>query len=85
MFASLHEVDLFAKLTQYNIIEKRKRAKKPSPAARNIIDIVTAFDIETTTILTGIDSDGNPIRNGIIWSGQFYDGENYLQVHCRSA
>ena len=38
------------------------------------------FDIETTTIITGLDADKNPIRNGIIWSGQFYDGTDYIQV-----
>lgn len=38
------------------------------------------FDIETTTIITGKDSDNLPILNGIIWSGQFYDGCDYKQV-----
>jgi len=38
------------------------------------------FDIETTTIITGFDEEKNPIRNGIIWSGQFYDGIEYTQV-----
>lgn len=43
-------------------------------------DAFYTFDIETTTIITDVDSDGEPIRNGIIWSGQFYDGVNYDQV-----
>ena len=38
------------------------------------------FDIETTTIITGIDENNKAIRNGIIWSGQFYDGVDYIQV-----
>ena len=38
------------------------------------------FDIETTTIITGIDASNDPILNGIIWSGQFYDGLDYTQV-----
>ena len=38
------------------------------------------FDIETTTIVTGSDKNNDPILNGIIWSGQFYDGADYKQV-----
>lgn len=38
------------------------------------------FDIETTTLITGIDAERNPIRNAIIWSGQFYDGTDYIQT-----
>lgn len=38
------------------------------------------FDIETTTIVTGSDKNNDPILNGIIWSGQFYDGVDYKQV-----
>ena len=37
------------------------------------------FDIETTTIITDIVK-GQPIRNGFIWSGQFFDGVDYIQV-----
>lgn len=43
-------------------------------------DIFYTFDIETTTIITGLDESAKPIRHGIIWSGQFYDGTNYDQV-----
>lgn len=43
-------------------------------------DIFYTFDIETTTIITGLDEKSKPIRHGIIWSGQFYDGTNYDQV-----
>lgn len=38
------------------------------------------FDIETTTIITGKDKSNDPILQGIIWSGQFYDGKDYKQV-----
>lgn len=37
------------------------------------------FDIETTTLFTGFDN-GQPIRNAIIWSSQFYDGVDYIQT-----
>ena len=37
------------------------------------------FDIETTTIITDVVK-GKPIRQGIVWSGQFYDGVDYIQV-----
>lgn len=36
------------------------------------------FDIETTTIITGYTD--RPIREGIIWSGQFFNGTDYIQV-----
>ena len=36
------------------------------------------FDIETTTLITGYTD--RPIREGIIWSGQFFDGTDYIQV-----
>ena len=35
------------------------------------------FDIETTTLITGYTD--RPIREGIIWSGQFYNGKEYIQ------
>lgn len=42
-------------------------------------DLFYTFDIETTTIITGLDADKNPIRNAIVWSAQFYDGVDYIQ------
>ena len=50
MFASVQDVNFYAELTKYGIIEHRPKARKPSPACRDIIDVVTAFDIETTTL-----------------------------------
>lgn len=41
-------------------------------------DIFWTFDIETTTIIT--DYTDRPIREGIIWSGQFFNGTDYIQV-----
>lgn len=43
-------------------------------------DVFWTFDIETTTLVTGFDEKGQPIRNAIIWSGQFYDGTDYIQT-----
>lgn len=43
-------------------------------------DVYWTFDIETTTLITGLTADGNPERNAIIWSGQFFDGTDYTQV-----
>lgn len=57
--------------------ENRKKKRKRVKLRK---DIFYTFDIETTTIITGLDEDSNPIRHGIIWSGQFYDGVNYTQV-----
>ena len=42
-------------------------------------DVFWTFDIETTTLVTGLDKEGRPERNAIIWSGQFYNGEEYIQ------
>ena len=50
LFASVQDVNFYAELTKYGIIEHRPKARKPSPACRDIIDVVTAFDIETTTL-----------------------------------
>lgn len=71
MFASVHEVNLYAKLTDYNIIERKKRAKKPSPAARHIVDIVTAFDIETTTINLPIVDDRKQNSHAFMYVWQY--------------
>lgn len=54
------------------------KAKEKRTHLRN--DIFYTFDIETTTLITGTDEDGSPIREAIIWSGQFYDGKTYTQL-----
>lgn len=71
MFASLQDVDIYAILTECNIIERKKRAKKPSPAARHIIDVVTAFDIETTTINLPIVDDRKQNSHAFMYVWQF--------------
>ena len=43
-------------------------------------DLFYTFDIETTTLITGLDEKNHPIRNAIIWSGQFFDGKEYIQT-----
>ena len=43
-------------------------------------DLFYTFDIETTTLITGLDEKNHPIRNAFIWSGQFYDGTEYIQT-----
>ena len=50
LFASVHDVDFYAELTKFGYIEKKKRARKPSPASRDILNCICAFDNETTTI-----------------------------------
>lgn len=71
MFASLQEVDLYAELTKYNILEKQKRARKPLPTASNIINVVTAFDIETTTIDLPIVDDRKQNSHSFLYVWQF--------------
>lgn len=38
------------------------------------------FDIETTTLITGVTEKNLIQRDGIIWSGQFYNGVEYTQT-----
>ena len=38
------------------------------------------FDIETTTLITGVTEKNLLQRDGIIWSGQFYNGVEYTQT-----
>lgn len=55
----------------------RLRGKKKTQLRQ---DEYWTFDIETTTLITGKRKNGNPIRNAFIWSGQFYNGDKYIQV-----
>lgn len=43
-------------------------------------DVFITFDIETTTIYTNVTAAGEIQRDAIIYSGQFYDGSEYIQV-----
>ena len=71
MFASVHEVDYYAELTKYGYIEHRKRARKPSPAARDILNVICAFDIETTTIELPIVDDRTQNAHAFMYVWQF--------------
>ena len=71
MFASVQEVDYYAELTKYGYIEHRKRARKPSPAARDILNVICAFDIETTTIELPIVDDRMQNAHAFMYVWQF--------------
>ena len=71
MFASVHEVNYYAELTKYGYIEHRKRARKPSPAARDILNVICAFDIETTTIELPIVDDRTQNAHAFMYVWQF--------------
>ena len=71
MFASVHEVDYYAELTKYGYIEHKKRARKPSPASRDILNIICAFDIETTTIELPIVDDRTQNAHAFMYVWQF--------------
>ena len=71
MFASVQEVDYYAELTKYGYIEHKKRARKPSPAARDILNVICAFDIETTTIELPIVDDRTQNAHAFMYVWQF--------------
>ena len=75
MLVSVEDVQFFEHLNGCQIIEKRKRAKRPSPAARNIIDEVTAFDIETTTINLPIVDGAAQNAHAFMYVWQFQIGD----------
>ena len=68
------EVDLYSELTRYGLIERKPRARKPSPAAVDILNVLCAFDIETSTI-TIPDNSGElgPHSFMYIWQFQIND------------
>lgn len=65
-----NEVDIYAAITRYGIIERKPRARKPSPAAVDIMNVVCAFDIETSTI-TIPDAAGEPAYHSFMYVWQF--------------
>lgn len=71
MFASVQEVNFYAELTKYSYIEHKKRARKPSPASRDIINILCAFDIETTTLELPITDDRTQNAHAFMYIWQF--------------
>ena len=50
MFVGIQEIDLYDKLVKYPVLERIPRSSKYTAASKNVINICTAFDIETTTI-----------------------------------
>ena len=72
MFASLQkEVDLYAELTRFGYLAKMKKAKKRSTKARDILNAVCAFDIETTTLNLPITDDKQQNSHGFMYVWQF--------------
>lgn len=71
LFASVQEVNFYAELTKYGYIEHKKRARKPSPASRDIINILCAFDIETTTLELPIVDDRTQNAHAFMYIWQF--------------
>ena len=67
----MQEVDYYAELTKYGYIEHKKRARKPSPAARDILNVICAFDIETTTIELPIVDDRTQNAHAFMYVWQF--------------
>lgn len=71
---SYSEVDFYTELTKNGIIERKPRARKPNPAAVDILNCLSAFDIETTTIYTpGVDGEADPHSFMYIWQFQIND------------
>lgn len=71
LFASVQEVNFYAELTKYGYIEHKKRARKPSPASRDILNILCAFDIETTTLELPIVDDRTQNAHAFMYIWQF--------------
>ena len=67
----MQEVNFYAELTKYSYIEHKKRARKPSPASRDIINILCAFDIETTTLELPITDDRTQNAHAFMYIWQF--------------
>lgn len=65
-----NEVDIYGEVTRYGMIERKPRARKPSPAAADIMNIICAFDIETSTV-TVPDPDGEPAVHSFMYVWQF--------------
>ena len=65
-----NELDIYREITKSGMIERKPRARKPSPAAVDIMNVVCAFDIETSTI-TIPDSAGEPAVHSFMYVWQF--------------
>ena len=65
-----NEIDLYKELTRFGILERKPRARKPSTAAFNVFNVITAFDIETSTI-TAPNKDGEAAPHSFMYVWQF--------------
>lgn len=75
MIKNSNEVDLYSILSACPILRKKPKARKPLATSYDIIDIITAFDIETTTMsLPYIGKDMNSAVSFMyIWQFQIAD------------
>lgn len=75
MIKQAREVDVYSILSTQPILRKQPKARKPLSTAFDIIDIVTAFDIETTTL--SLPYVGKDINSAVafmyIWQFQIAD------------
>ena len=70
----VNDVDLYSEVIRHGIIERKPRARKPSPAAVDIMNCLCAFDIETSTIeLPPVDDSRNVHSFMYIWQFQIND------------
>lgn len=65
-----NEVDIYGEISKYGLIERKPRARKPSPAAVDIMNCICAFDIETSTV-TVTDTAGAPAVHSFMYIWQF--------------
>ena len=68
------DIDFYSELTKNGIIERKPRARKPNPAAVDIVNVIAAFDIETSTIeIPGPEGELEPHSFMYIWQFQIND------------
>lgn len=75
MFASWKEVDFYAELTKKGFLNKRPKARKPSPLARDMVAVMTAFDIETSTVVFPGKPEDGVNAHAFMYVWQFQIGE----------
>lgn len=75
MFASWKDVDFYAELTKKGFLNRRPKARKPSPLARDMIVVMTAFDIETSTVVLSGKAEDGVNAHAFMYVWQFQIGE----------
>ena len=75
MFASIQDVNLYAELTRFPVLERIPRSNKFTAASKNVINVCCAFDIETTTIDLPILDDRKVNSHAFmyVWQFQLHD------------